>query len=53
VIDFDAPEDRAGYVHRVGRAGRRGVGVTLGNELAKSGLAPTVSGTARRREGRR
>jgi ATP-dependent RNA helicase RhlE len=32
VINFDAPEDRAAYVHRVGRtgrAGRRGVGITL------------------------
>ena len=32
VINFDAPEDRDGYVHRVGRtgrAGRRGVGVTF------------------------
>ncbi len=32
VINFDAPEDREGYVHRVGRtgrAGRRGVGITL------------------------
>jgi ATP-dependent RNA helicase RhlE len=32
VINFDAPEDRDGYVHRVGRtgrAGRPGVGVTF------------------------
>jgi ATP-dependent RNA helicase RhlE len=32
VINFDAPEDRDGYVHRVGRtgrAGRTGIGVTL------------------------
>ena len=32
VINFDAPEDHDGYVHRVGRtgrAGRRGVGVTF------------------------
>ena len=32
VINFDAPADRDGYVHRVGRtgrAGRRGVGVTF------------------------
>jgi ATP-dependent RNA helicase RhlE len=32
VINFDAPEDREAYVHRVGRtgrAGRRGVGITL------------------------
>ena len=32
VINFDAPEDRDGYVHRVGRtgrAGRRGMGVTF------------------------
>jgi len=39
VINFDAPEDRDGYVHRVGRtgrAGRAGVGVTfVGPEQAK------------------
>jgi superfamily II DNA/RNA helicase len=32
VINFDAPEDREGYVHRVGRtgrAGRGGVGITF------------------------
>jgi superfamily II DNA/RNA helicase len=32
VINFDAPEDREGYVHRVGRtgrAGRTGVGITF------------------------
>jgi ATP-dependent RNA helicase RhlE len=32
VINFDAPEDRDAYVHRVGRtgrAGRRGIGITL------------------------
>jgi superfamily II DNA/RNA helicase len=32
VINFDAPDDREGYVHRIGRtgrAGRRGVGVTF------------------------
>jgi ATP-dependent RNA helicase RhlE len=32
VINFDAPEDREAYIHRVGRtgrAGRRGVGITL------------------------
>ena len=32
VINFDAPADRDGYIHRVGRtgrAGRRGVGVTF------------------------
>jgi len=32
VINFDAPEDRDTYVHRVGRtgrAGRRGIGITL------------------------
>jgi len=32
VVNFDAPEDREGYVHRVGRtgrAGRTGVGVTF------------------------
>ena len=38
VINYDAPEDRDGYVHRVGRtgrAGRAGVGVTfVGSEQA-------------------
>ena len=32
VINFDAPEDRDGYVHRVGRtgrAGRTGTGITF------------------------
>ncbi len=32
VINFDAPEDREGYVHRIGRtgrAGRTGVGITF------------------------
>ena len=32
VINFDAPEDRDGYVHRVGRtgrAGRTGIGITF------------------------
>jgi superfamily II DNA/RNA helicase len=32
VINFDAPEDREGYVHRIGRtgrAGRSGTGITL------------------------
>ena len=32
VINFDAPEDRDGYVHRIGRtgrAGRTGVGITF------------------------
>ena len=34
VINFDPPEDREGYVHRVGRtgrAGRTGVGITFVN----------------------
>ena len=39
VINFDAPEDRDGYVHRIGRtgrAGRTGVGVTfVGAEQAR------------------
>jgi superfamily II DNA/RNA helicase len=39
VINFDAPADHDGYVHRVGRtgrAGRRGVGVTfVGSEQAE------------------
>jgi superfamily II DNA/RNA helicase len=32
VINFDPPEDREGYVHRIGRtgrAGRRGIGITF------------------------
>ena len=32
VINFDPPEDREGYVHRIGRtgrAGRTGVGITF------------------------
>jgi ATP-dependent RNA helicase RhlE len=42
VINFDAPEDRDGYVHRVGRtgrAGRDGVGITfvLGEQAADVG----------------
>jgi ATP-dependent RNA helicase RhlE len=49
VINFDAPEDRDGYVHRVGRtgrAGRRGVGVTfVGPEQADDmhGIASGLS----------
>ena len=39
VINFDPPEDRDGYVHRIGRtgrAGRTGVGVTfVGAEQAR------------------
>ncbi|HEV3375673.1 MAG TPA: DEAD/DEAH box helicase [Thermoleophilaceae bacterium] len=42
VINFDAPEDRDAYVHRVGRtgrAGRHGVGITLvtGDQAATVG----------------
>ena len=42
VINFDAPEDREAYVHRVGRtgrAGRSGVGITLvtGEQVATVG----------------
>jgi ATP-dependent RNA helicase RhlE len=49
VINFDAPADRDGYVHRVGRtgrAGRRGVGVTfVGPEQADDvhGIASGLS----------
>ena len=49
VINFDAPDDRDGYVHRVGRtgrAGRRGVGVTfVGPEQAEDvhGIASGLS----------
>jgi superfamily II DNA/RNA helicase len=39
VINFDPPEDREGYVHRIGRtarAGRSGVGITfVGSEQAR------------------
>jgi ATP-dependent RNA helicase RhlE len=39
VIQFDPPDDREGYVHRVGRtgrAGRTGIGITfVGAEQAK------------------
>jgi superfamily II DNA/RNA helicase len=39
VINFDPPEDREGYVHRIGRtgrAGRTGIGITfVGSEHAK------------------
>jgi ATP-dependent RNA helicase RhlE len=39
VINFDAPEDREGYVHRTGRtarAGRTGIGITfVGEEQAR------------------
>jgi ATP-dependent RNA helicase RhlE len=42
VINFDAPEDRDGYVHRIGRtgrAGRTGVGITfvLGDQAKSVG----------------
>jgi ATP-dependent RNA helicase RhlE len=43
VINFDAPEDREGYLHRVGRtgrAGRSGTGITL--------VAPDQSESVRR-----
>ena len=46
VINFDAPEDRDGYVHRIGRTGRAG----------RSGIGITFAGreqVARRREDRR
>jgi ATP-dependent RNA helicase RhlE len=43
VIQFDAPEDREGYVHRVGRtgrAGRSGIGITflLADQVRDLGL---------------
>ncbi|MGI8512755.1 MAG: DEAD/DEAH box helicase [Solirubrobacteraceae bacterium] len=47
VINFDAPDDADGYVHRVGRtgrAGRTGVGITF----VGSGQAGDVHGMARR-----
>jgi superfamily II DNA/RNA helicase len=53
VINFDAPEDREGYVHRIGRtarAGRSGIGITFAGrqqvrevERIASGLGVPVS----------
>jgi superfamily II DNA/RNA helicase len=46
VINFDAPDDREGYVHRIGRtgrAGRTGTGITL----YAADQAATVRGIAR------
>jgi ATP-dependent RNA helicase RhlE len=46
VINFDAPEDREAYVHRVGRtgrAGRRGVGITLGTGEQVASVAKIAS----------
>ena len=55
VINFDAPEDRDGYVHRIGRtgrAGRTGVGITFAGreqvrdvERLTKGLGVNVSWT--------
>ena len=53
VINFDAPEDRDGYVHRVGRtgrAGRRGVGVTLVGPEQADAVRKIAGGLALGRE---
>jgi superfamily II DNA/RNA helicase len=42
VINFDPPEDRDAYVHRVGRtgrAGRNGVGITFHSAAERSKIA--------------
>jgi ATP-dependent RNA helicase RhlE len=42
VINFDPPEDREGYVHRIGRtgrAGRKGIGVTFFGREQKRDIA--------------
>jgi superfamily II DNA/RNA helicase len=46
VINFDPPEDREGYVHRVGRtgrAGRAGVGITFVNADQAGDVAKIAS----------
>jgi superfamily II DNA/RNA helicase len=46
VINFDPPEDREGYVHRVGRtgrAGRAGVGITFVNADQAGDVAKNAS----------
>ena len=46
VINFDPPEDREGYVHRVGRtgrAGRTGVGITFVNADQAGDVAKIAS----------
>jgi ATP-dependent RNA helicase RhlE len=53
VINFDAPEDRDGYVHRVGRtgrAGRRGVGVTFVGPEQADDVGKIASGLSLKEE---
>jgi ATP-dependent RNA helicase RhlE len=53
VINFDVPDDRDGYVHRVGRtgrAGRTGVGVTFVGPEQASDVHKIASGLALNRE---
>ena len=53
VINFDAPEDREGYVHRVGRtgrAGRTGVGITFVNADQAGDVAKIASALDLREE---
>jgi superfamily II DNA/RNA helicase len=53
VINFDAPDDREGYVHRVGRtgrAGRTGVGVTFVGPEQTSDVHKIARGLALHRE---
>jgi ATP-dependent RNA helicase RhlE len=53
VINFDAPADRDGYVHRVGRtgrAGRTGVGVTFVSPEQADDVHKIASGLALHRE---
>ncbi len=53
VINFDAPDDRDGYVHRVGRtgrAGRTGVGVTFVGQEQATDVQRIASGLALNRE---
>ncbi len=53
VINFDAPDDRDGYVHRVGRtgrAGRRGIGVTFVGPEQAHDVHKIASGLALNRE---
>jgi superfamily II DNA/RNA helicase len=53
VINFDAPDDRDGYVHRVGRtgrAGRRGMGVTFVAPEQAADVHKIASGLSLQRE---
>jgi superfamily II DNA/RNA helicase len=53
VINFDAPEDRDGYAHRIGRtgrAGRPGVGITLVAPEQTADMHKIASGLSLQRE---